>query len=201
MFDQAFSINTLPVPCHNLVRMKTVLTVAAALLVASCAANLPAAETNTLTARVGIYDSRAVAYAHFSSAENLQKINQLTQAALAARAAGQTNRLQAIAATLRQEQDEIHREIYSTAPATDAMASLKNRIPEIEKQARVGALISKWDDAALKRFPNAVQVDLTGRLVSEFNPTEAQLKVISGVEKSKPLPLDQCNELIRKGAI
>ncbi|HXR04564.1 MAG TPA: hypothetical protein VN836_07635, partial [Verrucomicrobiae bacterium] len=140
------------------------LTVAAGLVAALCAENLRAAETNTAPPRIGIYDSRAVAYAHFSTAEHLQRINQATQAALAARDARQTNHFKELAAGLRQEQDEIHREIFSTAPATDAMTALKDRVPEIKKETGVGALVSKWDDAALKKYPDAEQVDVTDRL-------------------------------------
>jgi len=183
--------------------MKTILLSigAASFIAALCAANLQAAETNTPPARIGIYDSRAVAYAHFSTAEHLQQINKAKQAAQAVRDAGQTNHFQELAAVLRQGQEEIHREVFSTAPASDAMAALKDRLPEIQKEAGVSVLVSKWDDAALKKYPDAGQVDVTDRLVREFKPTARQLKVISGFEKSKPLPLDECNELIRKGEI
>lgn len=183
--------------------MKNILTSigATAFIAALCAANLQAAETNTAPTRIGIYDSRAVAYAHFSTAEHMQQINKSKQAAQAARDAGQTNRFQELAAVLRQEQDEIHREVFSTAPATDAMAALKERLPEIQKEAGVSALISKWDDAVLKKYPDAEQVDVTDRLVREFKPTDKQLKVISEFEQSQPLPLEKCNELIRKDEI
>ena len=177
------------------------LAIAAALAAAVCVANLRAAETNGIPSRIGTYDSRAVAYAHFSTAENLRQINKSKQAAQAARDAGQTNRFQELAAMLRQEQDEIHREVFSTAPATNALAALKERLPEIQKEAGVSTLVSKWDDEALKKYPGAEQVDVTDRLVREFKPTDKQLKVISGFEKSKPLPLDECNELILKGKI
>jgi hypothetical protein len=54
---------------------------------------------------------------------------------------------------------------------------------------------------ALKRFPNAEKVDVTDQLVRAFHPNEKQLKMIEGLEKGKPLPLDQCNELIREHKI
>lgn len=185
--------------------MKTIIeptrTIAALLFIIAGALNSKAQETNVTPPRVGVYDSRAVAYAHFSTAEHLRHIKELSQAAQAARAAGQTNRFQELAATLRQEQDEIHREVFSTAPATDAMASLAKRIPAIEKEAGVATLVSQWDDQTLNQYRNAEKVDVTARLVREFNPTEKQLKVISGLEKAQPLPPDKCEELIRKGEI
>jgi hypothetical protein len=44
-------------------------------------------------------------------------------------------------------------------------------------------------------------VDVTGQLVQEFRPTEKQLKVIADLQKQKPVPLEECNGLIRKGNI
>ena len=128
------------------------LTIAAALAVASCAASLRAAETNTTAARIGIYDSRAVACAWFWNTNQMARLNELMQNARAAKSAGDTNRFNELAASLRQQQDEIHREGFSTATPTKALAELKERLPEIQKSAGVAALVSKWDDAALKKI-------------------------------------------------
>jgi len=151
--------------------------------------------------RIGIYDSRAVAYAWFSSGRHQKQLRELIQNARVAKAGGDTNRFKELAAALRRQQDEIHREGFSTAPPSEALAELKNRLPEIQKTAGVSALVSKWDDAALAKYLDAEKVDVTDWLVHEFNPTAKQLKTISELEKSKPLPLKKCDELIRKGEI
>ena len=174
---------------------------AASFIAAWCAANLQAAETNATPARIGIYDSRAVAYAWFWSAGHQTRLNELMQNARAAKSAGDTNRFHDLDATLRQHQDEMHREVFSTPLPTEALAELKESLPKIQKAASVSALVSKWDAAALKTYPDAAKVDVTDQLVHEFNPAEKQLKTIPGLEKSAPLPLDECNELIRKGEI
>src|SRR5690242_20915250 len=99
------------------------------------------ATTNATPSRVGVYDSRAVAYAWFWSDAHQRELKEQMQTARAARAAGQTNRWQDLNAVLRQQQDEMHREVFSTAPATNALADLRERLPEIEKQAGVAALV------------------------------------------------------------
>ena len=157
--------------------------------------------TNAAPVRIGVYDSRAVAFAWFSSAPVQHQLQEQMAAARAAQQAGDTARFQELAAALRQTQDRIHRQGFSTAPVDDALAAIKDRIPEIEKQADVSALISKWDEAKLKKHPQAEQVDVTGQLVREFKPTEKQLKVIADLQKQKPLSLEKCDELIRKGEI
>ena len=175
---------------------------AASFIAALCAADLQAAETNTTPARIGIYDSRAVAFAWFWSGKHQTQLNELMQTARAAKAAGDTNRFTDFAAKLRQHQDEMHREVFSTAPATNALAEISGRLLEIQKSAGVSALVSKWDDAALKKNPDAEKVDVTDPLVREFiTPTPQQQKMLSEMQRQKPLPLEQCEELIRKGEI
>ena len=174
---------------------------ASSFIAALCAANLQAAETNTTPARIGTYDSRAVAFAWFWSDKHQGQLNGLMQKARDAKSAGDTNRFKECDATLSQLQDDMHREVFSTAPPAKALDELKGRLPEIQKAAGVSALVSKWDDAAFKKYADAEKVDVTDRLVREFNPPEKQLKMIPEIEKHAPLPLEQCDELIRKGEI
>ena len=160
-----------------------------------------AAATNAAPVRVGIYDSRAVAFAWFWSAPVQHQLQEQMAAARAAKQAGDMARFKELGDALRQTQDRIHRQGFSTAPVDDALSAIKDRIPEIEKQADVSALISKWDEAELKKHPKAEQVDVTGQLVREFNPTEKQLKMIADIQKQKPLSLEKCDDLIRQGKI
>lgn len=75
------------------------------------------------------------------------------------------------------------------------MAELKNRLPAIQKEAGVSTLISKWDEAALKKHPKAVQEDVTDLLAAEFKPGEKQSKVMAQIKESKPVPLDQLRKM------
>ena len=157
--------------------------------------------TNLAPVRIGVYDSRALAYAWFWTEAHQRQLKELMQAARAAKAEGQTNRWQQLEATLRQHQDDVHRECFSTAPAPEALAAIQNRIPEIQKEADVIMLVSQWDEEKLRQYPNAEKVEMTDRLVQEFQPTEEQRKVIADLRKRNPLPLEKCNELIRQGKI
>jgi len=177
------------------------LIIATLLTVVLGAVPLGAEEIRAPGRRMGTYDSRVVAYAWFWSDTHQRQLKELVQSARIARAAGQTNHWQELDAALRRQQDDLHRQVFSTAPASDALAAIQERIPEIEKQAGVFVLVSQWDDQALRRYQDAGKVDVTDRLVQEFKPSEKQLKVIAGLKKQKPLPLPQCDELIRKGRI
>lgn len=161
-----------------------------------------AADFTNAPGAIGIYDSRAVAFAHFWSSDCQKKLHEQMAAAQAAKNTGDTAKFKEYATPMRTFQDQMHREVFSTAPADEAMAAIKDRIPEIEKQAGVAALISKWDEKALQKYPDARRVDVTDQLVHRFmEPTAKQAETISSIVKSKPIPLDECNELIRKGEI
>jgi hypothetical protein len=163
---------------------------------------LRAAETNAAAGRVGVYDSRVVAYAWFWSDAQQTKLKEQMAAAKAAKQAGDEAKSKEYSNALRALQDQMHREVFSIAPADEALTVIKGRIPEIEKAAGVPELVSKWDKPSLNKYKDAEKVDVTDNLVRAFfNPTDKQVKVIEGIKKSDPLPLEQCNELIRKRKI
>ncbi len=160
------------------------------------------ADTNLVAGRVGVYDSRVVAYAWFASDAQQAKLKEQMATARAAKQAGDEAKLKEYSAALSAMQDQMHREVFSTAPADEALAAIKGRIPDIEKAAGVPNLVSKWDEPSLNKYKDAEQVDVTDELVRAFlKPTEKQLQVIAGIKKSDPLPLEKCNELIRKRKI
>jgi len=162
---------------------------------------LRAAETRALAGRVGVYDSRVVAYAWFSSDANMAKLKAEVAVAQAAKSSGDSAKFKELSTALRAKQDQIHRELFSTVPIDEALGIINARIPEIEKTAGVSDLVSKWD-ARLENYPAAQQVDVTDQLVHAFiTPSEQQSKVMESIIKAKPLPLDKCNELIKNGQI
>ena len=170
-------------------------------LISSLAA-VSAAETNSTVAKIGVYDSRAVAYAHFWSAAYQKQLQEKMNTARAAKQAGDDAKFKELSAALKAEQEQNHRQVFSTAPVEDAMDTIKDRLPEIQKQAGVTTIVSKWDETTLKKYETATRVDVTDTLVREFiTPDEKQAKILSSIENQKPIPLEKCDELIRKGEL
>jgi hypothetical protein len=162
-----------------------------------CSVHMRAAETKVVPERIGIYDSRLVAYAHFWTEANQRELNKKAKAAKDAKTAGQTARSEEISTALKKEQERIHRQVFSTAPVDDVLAHIKTRLPEIQKEAGVSKLVSKWDEATLKQHSKAQRVDVTDLLVREFKPGEKQLKVIADLKTKKPMRLDEIDKLER----
>jgi hypothetical protein len=161
-----------------------------------------AADTNAVAGRVGVYDSRAVAYAWFTSDAQMAQLKEQMAAGRAAQQAGDQAKVMEYKTLLKGKQDQIHREMFSTAPAAEALAVLDGKLQAIEQAAGVTNLVSKWDEPALRNYKDAEKVDVTDALVRAFiQPTEKQLKTIESIEKAAPLSLEKCNELIQKNEI
>jgi hypothetical protein len=153
----------------------------------------------TSAPRVGIYDSRVVAFAYFWSAAQQQTLKERMAAAKAAKAAGDQAAYATIAQELKERQSRNHLQVFSTAPVDDAMAALKARLPQLAAQAGVGDFVSKWDEAALQKFPVDVRVDVTDLLVQEFKLPESQQKVLETIKRAPPVPLDEARRLDAAG--
>jgi hypothetical protein len=145
--------------------------------------------------RVGVYDTRVVAYARFWTAEHQQKLSAMAAEAQAAKNSGDTKKFDEIRKSLQSEQRQIHRQVFSTAPIDDVLQEIAKRLPDIQKQAGVSILISKWDAEKLKSYASVEQIDVTNLLVGEFKPTEKHRKVIEEIKKAKPVPLDRADSI------
>jgi hypothetical protein len=139
--------------------------------------------------RVGVYDSRAVAYAHFWSPEAQRSRNEVIAAGRAAKAAGNTAVFEAKSRAMTDLQKRMHDEVFSTAPATEAMAALTERMPALLGELGVARLVSQWDEKTLRGVPESKRVDVTDKLVREFiTPDEKQKKVLDSMKTTKPVP-------------
>lgn len=151
--------------------------------------------------RVGVYDSRAVAFAHFWSADQRRLLNERMAAARKAKDSGDAAHAKELGAALAADQKRIHLAVFSTAPADEAMAALAARLPALQRELGVARFISKWDTAALRDVPDARRLDVTDRLVSEFKPDERRLKTIEQMKTKLPLPLDEAKRLDAAGQL
>lgn len=166
---------------------------------AANATEAPGAKTAEM--RVGVYDSRVVAFAHFWSEAGTKERETLVAAAKAASNTGDAVSSKELEAQLRAAQTRSHLQVFSSAPAEEAMMALKDKLPAIQQELGVARFVSKWDEVALKDIPAANRVDASDRLVREFNPDAKRLKTIEQMKASKPLPLDEATKLEQAGKL
>jgi hypothetical protein len=190
--QRAYVIVRVHMKYKQLMVIVTILTnVAGATLVRAAATE----ESDATAQRIGVYDSRVVAYAHFWTAEHQQQLKEKSTAARAAKGAGDSTQFDKLSKEMADEQERIHREVFSTAPAEEAMTALKPQLAEIQKKAGVSALVSKWNKQALGSYKSTQRVDVTDLLVREFKLEPKQMTTIEEIKKQKPVPLEKIDKL------
>lgn len=160
-----------------------------------------AGKSGPAPARIGVYDSRVLAYAHFWSEDYQRKLNELIKTAREAQAAGETDRLKELKSSIEKKQEQNHLQVFSSAPVEEVLAGMKERLPAIQKETGVSRLVSKWDEKTLEQLKTAEKVEVTDQLLREFKLDEKQKKVVESIRKQKPLPLEQAKQLLREGKL
>jgi len=139
--------------------------------------------------RIGIYDSRAIimAYKHSDHDDNfmVKKSKEKRQA----EQAGDTDKAKKIDAWMTQYSIRAHSQVFSTTPVHDVLNCIKDKIPQIAKQANVDAVVSKWEFDFLT--PDAELTDVTMQLVQAFNPKPGTKEAIEGLLKTKPMSYEE----------
>jgi len=155
-----------------------------------------AQETGATTkARVGIYDSRAVVVAFARSAAFNQWLGGLKAEHEKAKASGDQKRVAELEAEGEARQQLLHMQGFSTAPVTNILFQIKDKLPALKEKAGVTVLVSKWDKDSLARYKEAGLVDVTMALVDAFNPSERQRRAAIALQEHNPIPLEQAKRI------
>lgn len=177
---------------------KSSLALALVLVVAGLAVCVPLtgqpADENAFGAqvRVGIFDSRAIAMAYARSEEFNQYIKDLRAELAQAKAEGNEKRVTELETLGPALQDLLHKQGFSTWPVDDILARIKDRIPEIAKQAGVDIIVSKWD--IVFQLPGVEFTDVTDLLALPFAPDESTLNLIKSLREIEPVSLEELKE-------
>jgi len=146
---------------------------------------------SNLTERIGIYDSRAVAVAYAGSSFQQAKMSDLVTQQKKTKADGDKKQIARIEAEGRAWQAQLHQQGFSTAPVDDLLTNISNELPQIQADAGVTQLISKWNEPELQKHASAEKVDVTMKLVDAFHPNERQRQHAIEIQKKKPSKLKE----------
>ena len=81
------------------------------------------------------------------------------------------------------------------------LATMKDRVAAIQKEAGVSRLVSKWDEETLKAHSQAKQVDVTDLFLRDYPLKEKQRKTVEAMRGVKPLPLKEAEKMLREGKL
>ena len=134
---------------------------------------------------VGTYDPRALAVAFAPTAQHAAEMQDLQRQLKAAQDAGDNAAAERIKARGQNLQAVAHLQAFSGAPVENVLVHLAPRLPAIAKDAGVDVIVTKVDF----RAPGVTVIDVTDRLVAEFNPSAATLRTITELRKQPPMPM------------
>jgi len=143
--------------------------------------------------RVGMFDSRAVALAYYRrflrSPEFVASLKKLKDEHDKAEAAGDHEKAKKLEAEGRAGQENIHSQVFGSAPVDEVVAHIQDHLPEIAKQAGVDLIVSKW--SVTYRSPATEFVDVTESMAKLFKPDEETWKILRDISKHEPLSAEE----------
>jgi len=143
--------------------------------------------------RVGTFDSRAVALAHYRkflrSPEFVASMKKLREEHGQTKAAGDQEKAKKLETEGRARQEQLHRQVFGSAPVDEIVAKIKDQLPKIAEQAGVDLIVSKW--SITYRSSGAEFVDVTEPMAQLFQPDQATWKMIRDVSKREPLSAEE----------
>jgi hypothetical protein len=158
-------------------------------------ASKPAATPESEPVRIGVYDSRAIAVGWANTAPFNAWWGTLQSEYNQAKAAGDRKRVEELEAEAEARQRLQHLQAFSTAPVDDILAYIEDSLPQIQQEAGVTMLVSKWDSETLAKYPSAELVDVTMMLVDAFQPTDQQRQHAIGIQTQEPIPLGEAEKI------
>jgi len=144
----------------------------------------PANKRDVSKVRVGTYDSRAVAMAHFGKMIKDGWLKNLYRSHAEAKAAGDEKLAKELEAKAVSQQERFHRQVFGAAPVSDALEKIEKDIPKVAASAEVDVIVCIHD--VVYRSPSAEFLDLTKQMVQLFDPDEETLEKIQAVLKHPP---------------
>lgn len=141
--------------------------------------------------RLGVYDSRAIAVAYVNSREFQIFMKPAQNAYDKAKLENNQKVMQELQHGMELAQHRLNEEAYSTASVAAIMATIKNSVPAVAKEAGVDAIVSKWE--LNYQAPEVETEDVTDKLIALFHTTEQGWQWAREIQKKPPLPIEKVN--------
>lgn len=142
---------------------------------------------------VGVFDSRAVACAHFGKFIEEGGLEKIYSEHAKAEKQGNAERAKQLASKAQQLQKQIHMRVFGTAAIDDILAEIENQISDIAQSENLDIVINKWDITYQK--PSAKFVDITAQLVNLFEPDKETLDKIESLLEHEPVPQKELKKM------
>ena len=158
------------------------------LVIASLPVSMAAAQKSANTLKIGVYDSRVVVFAYSRSTLFREHIEKFTKQSDSATKASDTASIKELSVHSMSYQHLLHQMVFGSGSIITVMDLVRDRLPEVAKQAGVSVLMSKFE--MMFKDPSVETVDVTSQIIQLFKPNENLDKMITEIYKNEPIPLD-----------
>jgi hypothetical protein len=134
--------------------------------------------------RLGVFDSRALAMAHYRSEAFRAHMGALFEELATAKAAGDSLRVAELERQGPEMQAMVHKQGFGTYPVDNILEMIENELPDIAAAAGVDVIVSKWQ--VVHQAAGFELIDVTAALVQPFAPDEETLEVIESIHEAGP---------------
>ncbi|MDM8004713.1 MAG: hypothetical protein QUV05_00975 [Phycisphaerae bacterium] len=157
-------------------------------------------EPRAAQARVGVYDSRAVAVAYCDSDHHRAEEQRLKEALEKARQSGDADQIRLADRALWESRKQMHRQGFSTYPVDNILEQYGQELDRIKREDNLAALISRWDAKALDKHKDSARIDVTEQLVNMLTSDTKKRQGALEITRAKPIPPAQYEEMLKKEA-
>jgi hypothetical protein len=135
--------------------------------------------------RLGVYDSRAIAVAHFQSAFGMQITGSLQKDFRSAKEKGDSVAIRKLAAKGELLQKIAHDQGFGKGSVVSLLDNVKDSVIAIGKKEHLIAIVSKWE--LVYSGSDIDTIDLTMELIEFFKPNDKVRNMVREIMKTSPI--------------
>ena len=138
--------------------------------------------------KLGTYDSRIVTLAYSRSEHFVKVMNEMKESEAIMQSNDTAKKIEAIYKIFT-KQYIMHQQVFSSGSSAFILDLVKDKLPQVAKDAGVFAIVSKWELTFVD--PNVEVIDLTMPVSKLFNPSGDFDQLVPQMQAQAPIPLEE----------
>ena len=147
------------------------------------------AQKNPKSIKIGTYDSRVITLAYSRSDTFNVRLSEMQKQSQADFQGSDSTKKVKAAYKMITFQFLLHQQVFCTGTASEIIAIVKDKLPQVAKDAGVSSIVSKWE--LTYNNPSVEIVDLTMPIAKLFNPKGDFENIAKEIELQNPVPIEE----------
>lgn len=166
---------------------QAIISIIVLILLAQCWSNVTA-QIKSEPLKLGTYDSRIVTLAYSRSEHFTKVMNEMKESEAIMQSNDTAKKIETIYKIFT-KQYIMHQQVFSSGSSAFILDLVKDKLPQVAKDAGVFAIVSKWELTFVD--PNVEVIDLTMPVSKLFNPSGDFDQMVPQMQAQAPIPLEE----------